>query len=217
MFDSVALNQGKFEVSALSWGARDLTSVIAWCETRFPGVAVTCIGHSLGGHIVALSESVRKLRRLVLVTCGSVYWGFRPTLISKVARIGFWYLLLPASTYFFGRFPGRLLSIMDDLPRDVALQWARWCRHPGYLKGAESDATHFDAVVAPVLSLHFDDDKEIPFRAVQAFAACFPKTPVEVRLVSAAAVPDGRIGHFNFFRAKVAATLWPDLFAWLTA
>ena len=216
MFDSRLPTGEEHEVTARSWGERDLAGVIDWCCQSFPALPLVCVAHSIGGHILGFAENIVKLDRIVLVSCGSVYWGYRETLPSRLVRAGFWYIMLPFLAAAFGKFPGRALRIVGDIPRGVALQWAKWCRHPGYVRGAEPDAAGFDAIRAPIFSVHFDDDEEIPPRAIEAFAGFFTRSTVAFRRFQRHEVPAGAIGHFNFFKANVGQPLWGDVVTWLT-
>lgn len=216
MFDSRLPTGEGYEVTARSWGERDLAGVIDWCGQFFPALPLMCVAHSIGGHILGFADNAVKLDRIVLVSCGSVYWGYRETFPSKLVRAGFWYVMLPFFAAAFGKFPGRALRIVGDIPRDVALQWAKWCRHPGYVRGAEPGASGFDTIRAPILSVHFDDDEEIPPKAIEAFAGCFTRSIVAIRRFRCNEVPAGAIGHFNFFKASVGQPLWRDVVIWLT-
>lgn len=216
MFDSAMTDDTAYEVSAKSWGTHDLAAVVEWCEQYFPALPLLCVAHSIGGHILGLTRSAAKFQRIALVSCGSVYWGHRQTLASRLVRAAFWYTIMPFITFACGRFPGRSLKIIGDLPRGVALQWARWCRHPQYVRGVEPDAREFDSITAPILSVHFHDDHIIPITAVEAFAKFFGRSKIELRLVSENEVPGGKIGHFAFFKAHIGGHLWSEVSAWLS-
>jgi predicted alpha/beta hydrolase len=53
----------------------------------------------------------------------------------------FTHALIPAASALFGFLPMRALTGGEDLPGGVALEWARWCRHPRYAVGALGEET----------------------------------------------------------------------------
>jgi predicted alpha/beta hydrolase len=216
MFDSPALNPGYVrDVSLADWGRRDLESIIGWCEEAFGALPLFAISHSMGGHVIGLTPAAQRFERILLVGCGSIYWGLQPTPLSRIVHAAVWHALVPFTTALCGRFPGRRLKIVCDLPRGVATQWARWCRHPDYVRGVEQDAA-FDAIHAPVLSIHFEGDRIISERAVHAFGDYFTRAPVAYLRVQRCALPTGANGHFDFFRRNVAGHFWPETLRWLT-
>lgn len=111
-----------------------------------------------------------------------------------------------------GYLPGAL-GIGEDLPAGVALEWASWCRTPGYLagEGFEGRRAGFARLDAPVLAYGFDDDGYAPRAAVDALHAFYVGAKVERRQLGREA---GRFGHFGFFRERHRA-LWRDVAAFL--
>jgi len=217
MFDSAALNPGDGrQVQVSDWGLRDLDAVIDWCAEAFPRLPLFAISHSMGGHIIGHAPGAQKLRKIVLVGCGSLYWGLQPSLASKALYALLWHIVMPTATALCGRFPGRRLKIIGDLPRGVALQWSKWCRDPNYVRGAQADASGFDSIAAPILSVHFEGDTIVGHRAVHAFGSFFTRAPVSYLHVRLSALPKGANGHFDFFKRQVAGHFWPDALGWLS-
>ncbi len=203
------------EPSMRDWGERDLASVLAWAGTTFGNGRAALLGHSVGGQLVGLLPEHAQSRISALVTIGSQSGDFRLwPLPARLAMAVLWYGVVPGVTHAVGYLPGSL-GIGEDLPAGVALEWARWCRTPGYLVGEDGAARRegFARLDAPVLAYGFDDDLYAPRAAVDALHALYVSARIERRQLGREA---GRFGHFGFFRSRHRA-LWDDVAAFLTA
>ena len=199
-----------FEGSMRDWAERDLAGAISWATERFPSARLYGVGHSFGGQAVGLASNARRLRGLVTVAAQSGYWGHWP----RPQRYGYallWHAAVPLLTRLFGYYPARRLGMGEDLPREVALQWARWCRTPEYLGDYRGHASFS----APILALSFSDDPFAPLEAVEALHAHYGSPELLHRHVEPGDVGAERIGHFGFFREGLVPTLWQDVATWL--
>lgn len=193
------------------WGERDLASVLGWAATTLGNGRAALLGHSVGGQLVGLLPDQSNIS--ALVTIGSQSGDFRLwPLPARLAMAVVWYGVVPGVTHAVGYLPGSL-GIGEDLPAGVALEWARWCRTPGYLvgDGFESRREGFARLLAPVLAYGFDDDIYAPRAAVDALHSLYVSASIERRQLGRDA---GRFGHFGFFRPRHRAH-WADVAAFL--
>jgi predicted alpha/beta hydrolase len=191
------------------WAERDLAGVIDWAAAEHPGAKLLAVGHSFGGQGIGLAPNAGRLSALILVAAQSGYWRLWPG-ASKYRYALLWYALMPALTRALGYFPARRLGIGEDLPKGVALEWARWCRSPAYLGDWRGHA----ALDVPLLALGFSDDPYAPEPAVRALVERYGSRQKTHRHVRPADVGAQHIGHFGFFRPGVPA-LWRDTARWL--
>lgn len=197
------------------WGERDMVAVIDWVRRRRDGPLLT-VGHSAGTQLLGLCPNNRHVHAHLGIAVGSGYWRhWSPPRRWLLAAL--WYLLLPAASRMLGRFPGRALGFGTDLPPNVALEWASWCRNPGYLVGdlETQTALHFRDYEGALRILSFTDDPYAPPQAVKALLSFYPsarRDHIEIH-------PRDRgfeaIGHMGFFRESPGSDLWPDAAAWL--
>ena len=203
-------------VSMADWMADDVGAVTQWARARFPGLPMLAVGHSVGGHAIALASGTSALRAAVLVACHA---GVTATIRAPLERLRVWCvmrLLAPVLCGLFGYMPGRRLGLGEDLPAGVMLQWSRWSRLPHYfyddpaMHASERAAT----VHIPLLALGFDDDPWANPHAMDLLLAPLVNAPIERRQFSPAGHP---IGHMGFFRKRSAPTLWGPVADWLLA
>jgi predicted alpha/beta hydrolase len=192
------------------WGERDLAGVLAALGAEYGKVAI--VGHSVGGQLPGLLPNPDIVSKLVSIAGQSGDYRLWP-MPRRLAMAALWYGLVPGVTRAVGYLPG-VLGVGEDLPPGVALEWARWCRTPGYLV-ADAAARHperelaFGRLHIPLLAVGFEGDPYAPAAAVDALVALYRHASVERRQVM-----HPRLGHFGFFRGNESG-LWTDVATFL--
>jgi len=214
-----AASAAEVQVTMHEWGEQDLATMITWSsEVLGGGRPVVVIGHSVGGQLLGLLPAPAQRCIEAVVTVGAQSGDFR--LWPMPLRLGMaalWYGVVPGVTRAVGYLPGSL-GIGADLPAGVALEWARWCRAPGYLLSEDGSARRdgFARLEVPVLAFGFDDDVYAPPAAVDALLALFVNADVERRQLAAHETPGKmKMGHFGFFRPR-SSRLWEEITRFLS-
>ncbi|ACY13079.1 alpha/beta fold hydrolase [Haliangium ochraceum] len=207
-----------FEASMADWGARDTEGVLRWALARSDddGLPLSYVGHSVGGQVLPLAASAQELAAVLLVASSAgprTCWPLPERLVLAV----FWWLLVPLCVLIFGRLPGRAMLAGEDLPGGVALQWARWGRHPDYLLGELPEVfDNAQRIAVPVRVISIDDDRYAPRPAVDSLAAWYGPYGAERVHVQPSEIGAEHIGHFGYFRAEREGDLWADAIEWLS-
>lgn len=204
-------------VSMACWMEDDVGAVTHWAASRFPGMPLLAVGHSIGGHAIALSSATRALRAGVMVASHA---GVTQTIQGSLERLRVWFvmrLLAPVLCRLFGYMPGRRIGLGEDLPRGVMLQWSRWTRMPNYFYDdpAMRAGQRAARVDLPLLVLGFDDDPWANPVAIGLLLDPLVNASVERHHLTPAEAGVPAIGHMGFFRKRCAATLWPRVGDWL--
>jgi predicted alpha/beta hydrolase len=207
--DSRPARMRGFHATMRDWGEKDFEGVLRFALSEKGERPVVVIGHSVGGQLLGLAQSNGAVARAVTVGAQSGYWGHWDGW-SKAHKMAVWYAVIPAVTHVVGYFP-RQFGLGEDLPQGVALEWARWCRHPRYVFSRPDTAAGFARVQAPIKSFSVDDDDYAPERAVDWLHRAFTGAPVErVHLVARDLHASG-VGHFGFFRPVFQDSLWSQV------
>ena len=217
--DSAPRRLRGFRAFMQEWGELDQPAVLAHAREWQPDLPLTIVGHSVGGQIVGLLRDPERVSRVLMVAAQHNYWGLWP-LSSRYVLWGLWNVFMPSAAYALGYFPSSKVGLGEDLPRDIALDWARWCRSPGALVEAIGGdaAQRFARYSGPILALSFDDDKAFaPRRAVEELLRYYAGAQVEHRHLTAASLGVPRVGHFGYFRESVRDRGWPLATEWLSA
>jgi predicted alpha/beta hydrolase len=206
--ESVMEAKAARQVSLEQWANEDLSLVIAAAAAAQPDLPILVVGHSFGGQIIALPENRGAIRGALLIACPSGYVGHwrgkaRGAFMWALAYVG-----LPLLTRLFGRFPASRLGLGADLPRQVALQWGRWLRHPRYVAGCPGRSTRIATFAAPIHAISLSDDEFAPRDAVEAMLSLYGGSLVTREVVCPCDHGLERIGHMGFFRPRSSDGLW---------
>ena len=202
-----------FTARASDWALRDMAGVVDWVRTGIQPDHLALFGHSYGGQTAGLLPNGHQIDAMVTVSSQSGYWrlqgGKQKFVVGFHVHVSF-----PVLCRVFGYFPWSWFSAAEDLPKRVALDWAGWCRRPGYLLDDPTlPLERFRDFTAPVLALSLDDDDWGTSRAVDAMMQAYPNV-TRHHVIPAEAGIDA-IGHFGFFRPKSEA-LWHEVADWLS-
>lgn len=206
-----------FKVTMADWIEDDVGAVTRWAAGRFSGVPLLAVGHSLGGHALALNSTTNLLCGAVLVashagvTATVTGWGERLR-IGLVMRV-----LTPLLTSFYGYMPARKLGLGEDLPAGVMRQWSRWTSLPRYFfdDPAMDAQARMARVRLPLLVLGLTDDPWANPHAIDMLVAPLVHATVERRQIVPRDVGLAAIGHMGFFRQRAGGRLWPQVVDWL--
>jgi len=196
------------------WAERDTPAAFDVLERAAPGARLMAIGHSVGGVILGLLPQRERIAAALVVGSQSGYWRHW----RGAQRAGLWtftQLFIPAVTRLYGYAAASRIGMGEDLPAGVALDWARWCRHPEYVVGALGAHAGYARFRAPLRAVAASDDRYAPRAAVEALLRLYPSAQGEIRSVTPQEVGAQRIGHFGFFREPFRDTLWREAADWL--
>jgi predicted alpha/beta hydrolase len=157
-------------------------------------------------------ENAHRLDAMVGVSAQSGYWGVqggreraRGRFVVTVA--------IPLLAHLIGYFPWSWFGPGEDLPKGVALEWARWCRYPNYLLDDKSlPLERYRSFTAPVLAYSIDDDDWGTSRAVDDMMRAYGS--VTRRHIAPADYGLERLQHMGFFRDG-AEPIWREVVEWL--
>ena len=203
------------------WARQDMSAALAAAGQRRSAASgarlpVLWVGHSFGGHGIGLARGIGVVDAVLTVAAQLGDWRLWPG-VHRWITATYFHLMIPAVAHLFGHAPGWALGGgAMPLPKQVALDWARWGRSRDYLWGdpaLQADLTlHQFAGTAHVWNVS-DDLGYAPPLAVDGLAAKFVNARVQRHTLVPSNVGLVRIGHFNAFRRDSGARIWPQLLA----
>jgi len=203
-----------FKARMRDWAEKDIGGALDYLARATHGARIIGIGHSFGGQAFGIVPGNERYVAVMTVGAQSGHWKHW----RGSAKVGMWFLthvLLPGVSRLNGYFPARLFGQGEDLPGGVALEWASWCRHPGYIVGALGAQEAYARFAAPIRAYSITDDRYAPLKAVEAFLEFYPNAVRNVERVDPAQAGGGPIGHFGFFRERFKDTLWKEAAEWM--
>jgi predicted alpha/beta hydrolase len=207
-------NLAKSTVTLREW-LENIDNAIEAAAQRAPHVPHLVCGHSLGGQLLGVIRNRNRVDAMMTVASGTGYWRHNPRMFFQLLFL--WFFAMPVFTRAFGYFPGRRIGLVGDLPKHVALAWARWCRHPEYLMGdaAMRAIAGYHEVQVPILSFSFEDDAYIPKPAIEQLHGWFAASRVTRRHMTPQEAGAKSVGHFGFFKLGADHALWQEAADWL--
>ena len=203
-----------FRATMRDWAEKDIAGALDHLERATHGARLIGVGHSFGGQAFGLVPGNERYVAALTFGAQSGYWRHW----TGSGRAGMWfltYLLLPGASRALGYFPTQRFGKGEDLPKGVAIEWASWCRHPGYLVGALEAGDAYARFAAPIRAYAATDDSYAPPKAVEAFLAFYPGSSRKLMPVDPAATGGEPIGHFGYFRERLRDNLWREAADWL--
>lgn len=204
------------EVRMSDWLDKDAPAVLAWARARFPDLPLVAVGHSLGGHALALGAGGDDLRAAVTVASHAGVTAAIPTRLERLRVGAVLGLLAPTAGRLLGYVPGRKLGLGEDMPTAAMVQWSRWCRTAGYffddpeVRAAERMAQ----VRLPVLAIGLSDDLWATPQQIDQLTDHLTAADVTRRTVTPQDLGQQAVGHMGCFRAA-GAGLWPQIAGFL--
>lgn len=198
------------------WGTLDADALIGWALADGPDRELVAVGHSFGGLAVCLAPRAHAVSRLLTVGAQHAHWPD----YARRARAGMvwrWHLVMPVLSVLLGYFPGRRLGWMEDVPRGVALDWARgrkdFARTIG--SGGKEVSARMAQLDLNVRAVAATDDPFATEAATERLLSYLPLVTVERYPITPADVGVDEIGHLGLFHDRFRDTLWPKSVVWL--
>lgn len=199
------------------WMIQDVPAAADWMAERFPDVPHLAVGHSIGGHAMALNNGTDGLLGFVAIASHA---GVTKAIADPKERLRVGLVLRvlgPLTGRLLGVVPGRKMGLGEDMPGGAMLEWSRWSRLPNYffddpsLQASERAAR----VKTEVLSIGFSDDLWATPGQINAIYGRLPNAAVERRTYTPGDAGVPAIGHMGFFRRGAKDKLWPEVLVWL--
>ena len=196
-----------FEVTFLDW-LSDAEGAIRAARERCPDHRLMLVGHSIGGMLPMMAESVVHVERIVTIGTQTAWWKDWP-LRSRYSMFFLWHVLMPLVTSVVGYFPARRLNLGEDLPKGLAMAWARRWRSDTFAGFPPEPDRLIRRVRAEVLAMSMTDDS---FGTPAALRRLHEElsVPVDYRFLDPQDFGFEKVGHFGFFHLRYRA-LWAEV------
>jgi predicted alpha/beta hydrolase len=205
-----------FDARMNEWGTLDYHAVLKYVFFSYTDMKTTVIGHSVGGQIIGMSPLSENVDNIITIGAQTPYIGNFSGGLGRIKLLFFWYALIPVVTKMFGYFPASKLGLFEDLPANVARQWASWAKSRSYLfDELPSMKQRFDALHHDALMISFSDDTYAPAPAVENLMDFYSNINWAHWTFNPADFGLTRLGHFSFFRTGVGFTKWDTIMQWI--
>ena len=213
--DSASRDKAYLQSNMKDW-SKDLDAMIGHITSTHPQSQLVIIGHSVGGQLIGMSRMAGYADSLILIGAQTPYWKHYEGRLMRLKLFLFWNILIPVLTRLCGYFPASKLGLFEDLPANVALQWARWAKTPEYVfKDNPELKSSFEALDQRSLFISFSDDELAPHKAVLDLKRFFTNAKIDHWHVQPDDILLKKVGHFGFFNKHMEMLMWNDMLRWI--
>lgn len=199
------------------WGRFDMPAALETLAATGPGLPLTHLAHSVGGHFLGLMPNHARIARHAFASVGTGYFGGHH-LRNLPLEFYFWWgmgsysLLRHGYVKPVGGWQG------EPLPPRLFRTWRRWSHRRAYFRsdlGTRIAPHAYHEVASPIRSWIFPDDPIATPRSARDLLDCYPNAPNEIVHRRPAEAGVRRIGHEGAFRPGREA-LWAEWWQWLS-
>ena len=208
--ESLAGPLKKSKASIVQWGQLDIPAAIDSLLAKTGAAKVILLGHSAGGQLLGIVPNYEKVAKVVAVA-GST--GHIKGLKGKTKLLAplMFRGIFPVARYTLGYGPTQAIGMGENLPKDVAKQWAQFCMKPGYIINALGKTVFKDyhaQITCPITSIWASDDEIATQANVKDLFRLYPKAQTEMIQLKPQEYGHKGIGHMLMFK-KSHQNLWP--------
>lgn len=211
-FDHIGTGESKFDVKDSSiqykdWATCDIELLVEWIEKNLQ-TPIYYIAHSAGGQLLGITPSAKKFEKIFIISSGIGYWKFW-SFPRKYYYYLAWHLFLPAILKIYGYSPSFVMN--EKVPIGIIRQWLFWTKKKHFVLDDPATKTYFNDIKADILYIAFTDDAWAPFNSAKVLASFYKESKMDFRYIHPKELGLKKIGHFGFFRKKVAERAWDIL------
>lgn len=198
--------------SIQDWGQLDIPAAIDYLLQLKSAAKITLIGHSAGGQLLGIVPNYDKVERLIGVSSSTGHVKHLKGRTKLMAPVMF-KIIFPVSNFIKGYGATEFLGMGQNLPKNVARQWAQFCGRPGYVMNAVNKSIFEDyhaEIQCPITIYWSSDDEIATIENVKDLLRLYPNAATSMHELKPADFQLKQLGHMNMFRTK-NQHLWPTL------
>lgn len=200
------------EASIVDWGQLDIPAAIETLLYKTQADQVILVGHSAGGQLLGIVPNHEKVAKVVAVSGSTGHVKGLKGRTRLLAPVMF-NVIFPLARITKGYGPTQAIGMGENLPKDVAREWAQFCSKPGYIinaigKKVASTHDYHTQITCPITSIWATDDEIATQANVKDLLRLYPKAHTEMIELQPQEYGHKGIGHMLMFR-KSHQNLWP--------
>lgn len=210
--ESAPKNLKNFKAKISDWGQLDMAGVLDWAKENYPDQKKIVAAHSMGGQMVGLMDNHADIDHIFLIASSTGYWRDMSHPYKWLPAF-FWYILIPLHIKIYGYANAMKIKQGENLPKDVALQWRKWCINPNYFDSefAENKTPlFFDKIKTPIKAIQIADDPLANKKTSNKLLTYFSKATIDIKELRPQNLGVKKIGHTGFFSRRFKSSLWSE-------
>lgn len=208
--DSLYSSLRDSNASIQDWGLLDIPAAIQTLLEKTGQEQVNLLGHSAGGQLLGIVSNYDKVAQVIAISGSTGHVKGLKGRTKRMAPVMF-NLVFPVSNLIKGYGATKMLGMGENLPKNVAKQWAQFCSKPGYVMNAIGKTIFEDyhAKVNCPITVYWSSDDEIATEAnVKDLLRLYPNANTDMIELEPQKHNHKAIGHMMMFK-KSHQNLWP--------
>lgn len=211
--ESVSINLKNCDFTLRDYGLQDIPAIKKYLRSRFCNYPFLIIGHSVGGQQIGFIDELTDIKGMLAFAVSTGHLSGMP-LIYRLQSIFFFYIFTPISIATSGYVKAKKFNIMEDLPKNVVIEWRSWCKKSDYFfnpdfYGKTVPIKNFKNYSFPIHVYSATDDPiATPVNIKHFWNNIKSAHPINFESLSPAALKVSKIGHLGFFRKEHKNKLW---------
>ena len=200
----------KSEASIVNWGQLDIPAAIDTLLCKTQAEQVILLGHSAGGQLLGIVPNYQKVAKVIAVSGSTGHVKGLKGKTKLLAPVMF-NVIFPLARITKGYGPTQAIGMGENLPKDVAKQWAQFCSKPGYVMNAMGKTVFEDyhaEIDCPITVLWSSDDEIATAANVKDLLRLYPNADTQMIELKPKSYNHKTIGHMLMFK-KSHQNLWP--------
>lgn len=211
--ESAPLNLKTSDAFMHEWGTKDMNAVLNYLVYKKGATGIIWVGHSVGAQLIGFLHQHQHIGRVVAINSALGHWRYFPFPMKQLIWF-LWYIVGPSMIRFYGYGTMKKIGWGENLPRNVLLEWRKWCLNRKYFTSLiqkKLGADKFYHFKAPLISVYTSDDFIANDITVPLMVNFFPNSPSAVFKLAVENYTSSKVGHTGVFRKKFRQNLWPVL------
>lgn len=196
--------------SIVQWGQLDIPAAINALLTKTNTQQVYLLGHSAGGQLIGIMPNHSKVAKVIAVSGSTGHvkgLSGRTKILAPIMFKG----IFPLARLTLGYGPTNAIGMGENLPKNVAREWAQFCSKPGYVINAIGKTVKEDfhpSIKVPVTVLWSSDDEIATYSNVKDLLRLYPNAKTNMIELKPSAFGHKNIGHMLMFK-RSHQNIWP--------
>jgi len=211
--ESAPKNMAECDYTFRDYGMKDMPAIKDYLTERFPDLPLLLFAHSVGGQQVGFMNNHEGYTGMVGFAISTGYLSHMP-IGYRLISIFFFHIFTPISIWLTGYVKAKTFGIMENLPKNVAVEWRDWCMKANYFFdkkffGKTVPEGSFKRITYPIHVFWTTDDPISNKRSVPTFwSNVTSDESISFTKLSPNALNVKKIGHFGFFKKSMKFMLW---------
>lgn len=212
--ESAPKDLSKCDFTYSDYGIKDMPAIKLFLTTKYPELPILLFGHSAGGQQVGFMHNCEGYKGMI---CFAVSTGYAPQfkLHYRLMSFYFFYIFSPLSIFFKGYVNAKPFGYMENLPKNVVLEWRDWCHKKNYFfdkkfyKKTIPEGFYND-MPFPIHLFWTNDDKiSNKLNTNDYWKNIKSGFGISIQELKPSDYHVKEINHFGFFKKKMETKLWP--------